>query len=834
MQGEAACPLEELTVVAPGGNTVAVRDGAGREYFASPAGVRVTFLVGGVLGLHHVELRDRAGKAVQTLSFPVRAETRIDDEGGQFSELLDILLVTMLRFGEGQVVRWNGRIYRFFVCWLRDHVHTMKGMKYFHGELKSAIDLYRDSQREDGMIWDNVYPRTAEPNGWDDRFNYGGFIRPFEDYTAEFKRIPVENDVEYLFVEGLYYTWKATGDDAWMVAALDAAVRAMEYSVTSPYRWSAKYGLLKRGFTIDTWDFQNDEDSRISACGDAKSLAFGDAMAVRVGATRFGVMFGDNTGYIAACGYLAEMLDHAGRGEQAKGYRTRAVEMKRRLDTLAWNGRHYVHHVPEDAAVYRDLGVDLDKQVSLSNAYSLNRGLTQEQCAAIIRTYREIRADLPDGSPGEWYTIYPPFERGYGGHNAKWQYMNGGVTPIVAGELAHGAFEHGAEDYGADILRRLLDLARRHGGHMHCAYTGALPPPPHREFTPLDLSAIANTGFTGTGEGAAGWQAVPGWTGEGENDLHEMPTGPQTLADVKFLVADPAANGGRGCLGLSQRVGYAPRAEIPIPAGAAAAAGGVGVGSVYFLHTVSRVGASGLAGTVSLHYADGTHHTQEVGQGRHVCSWWYPQAPDPHVTAVAWHGQNKLASSVGVLAWGLDNPFPGKTLTRIVLEGPPSAGGLWLVLGVTLCTAPAYFPPSPVSFGIPDNWGAAAVVYALIEGLAGVKDLGTALEEALLAPRWAAGRVDAASATVTYPASGGYVAYRYRHDPPGKALKLTVTASGHACRCHVLLPAGRQGVRSVLTDGQAVPFSVSAVEQSFYADFELEASSPRQVTIVYD
>jgi hypothetical protein len=331
---------------------------------------------------------------------------------------------------------------------------------------------------------------------------------------------------------------------------------------------------------------------------------------------------------------------------------------------------------------------------------------------------------------------------------------------------------------------------------------------------------------------------VPGWTGEGDNDLHEMPTGPLTLADVKFLVADPAANGGRGCLGLSQRVGYAPRAEIPIPSTGAAAPGaagvGVGVGSVYFLHTVSRVGGGGLAGTVTLHYADGTHFTQEVIPGRHVCSWWYPEAPDRRTTAVAWHGQNKLASSVGVVAWGLDNPFPGKTLTRIVLEGPPSAGGLWLVLGVTLCTAPVHFPPSPVSFGIPDNWGAAAVVYALVEGLAGVKDLGTAFDDALLAPRWTAGRVQAAAATITYPASGGYVAYRYRHDPAGRTLNLTVTASGHICRFHVLLPQGHQGVRSVAADGQAVPCSVSAVEESFYADFELDASSPREVTIAYD
>lgn len=132
-------------------------------------------------------------------------------------------------------------------------------MKYFSPELKDGIDLYRQSQREDGMIWDNVYPRDGRPNYWDVRFTEGNFIRPFADGSSEFKRIPVEADVEYLFVEGLYYTWKATDDDGWMAASLDTAIRALEYSLTSPYRWSEKYQLIKRGYTIDTWDFQSEE-----------------------------------------------------------------------------------------------------------------------------------------------------------------------------------------------------------------------------------------------------------------------------------------------------------------------------------------------------------------------------------------------------------------------------------------------------------------------------------------------------------------------------------------------------------------------------------------------
>ncbi|MEJ5171949.1 MAG: hypothetical protein WHU10_13260, partial [Fimbriimonadales bacterium] len=404
------------------------------------------------------------------------------------AELLTMLHSTMVGDGEQGAVLWNGRVYRFFVRWLRDHVHTLKGMRYFADELQSGIDLYRDSQRDDGMIWDNVYPRHEHDNYWVVRFMEGGFYRAFEDKTGEFKRIPVENDVEYLFVEGVYQTWKATGDDAWMRSCLDAAVRALAYTRNdTAYRWSEKFGLPKRGFTIDTWDFQAEEDCTVE----------GDAMRIRPGATRFGVMFGDATGYAMACRMLGEMLERAGRAEEAAQHRVLADEVLRRLDEAAWLGTHYRHHVPEDPNVVRDLGVDESSQVSLSNAYSLNRGIPADHCGAILKTYRRMKSELPEGSPGEWYTIWPPFERGFGGHCSKGQYMNGSVTPIVAGELARGALEHGDEAYGADILSRLVELGRRFGGRFHCSYTGWFPPIVDPGWTTINLAPFANADVHG-------------------------------------------------------------------------------------------------------------------------------------------------------------------------------------------------------------------------------------------------------------------------------------------------------------------------------------------------
>ncbi len=552
-------PLDRVTVYPSENGVLSICDSLGREYVRRPCkmGSNVSFNVAGSLGNHGVFLLGENGEIVERTTFAVDCHTQIHDSGGRFKKLLHILQWTTSRWGEvGRCVTYEGTIYHFFVRWLRDHVHALKGMKYFPAnDIRSAIDFYADTQREDGMIWDNVYERSQHTNFWDVRFTAGDFIRPINNGLWELKRIPVENDVEYLFVEGLYYTWKACGDDAWMASRLDQAIKAMKYSTSDPYRWSKKCKLLKRGFTIDTWDFQAEEDAAVT----------GDSMGVDPKQTNFGIMHGDNTGFGAACGYVAEMLAHAGRTTEASRFTRLGKEVKDRLDKLAWNGEFYTHHVPEDQNVHRDLGVDQSRQVSLSNAYALNRTLTHEQCVAVIQTYQAIRRRMPKSSPGEFYQIYPPFERGFESGNPKWEYMNGGVTSIVAGELAHGAFEHGFEEYGVDILERMKKWGESHEDYLHCTFRGNMPTAPARSFTTLNLKNAANVDSSG-----AGAPGVPGWTGEGEqNDLHEMPIGKRTFQGVPFLIADPEKNGRRTCIGLSDRPGYAMERRIPVDGKAA-------------------------------------------------------------------------------------------------------------------------------------------------------------------------------------------------------------------------------------------------------------------------
>ncbi len=797
-------PLQWIEISGAKKCVIVVYDGKGREYVRGNAGETLKFQIGGALGNHTVVLLNKKRQEVDRIVFSVDCKTEINDAEGEYNKLLNSLYWTMVSWNdEIQSFRYNGKFYHAFVRWLRDHVHALKGMKYFYHDLKSGIDLFADSQREDGMIWDNIYPRPQMRHYWDWVFEYDNFIMPIENSTYEFKRIPVEADVEYLFLEGLYYTWKATGDDTWMASRLDNAMSALKYYTTSEYRWSEKYQLLKRGYTIDTWDFQSTEDSEIS----------GGLMVIDKDKTRFGVMFGDNTGLIVGCRYLAEMLEYAGRDSEAVEVRKLGLDIKQRLDKLAWNGEFYTHHVPEDTDIVRDFGVDLSTQVSLSNAYSLNRDITHEQCVAIIETYQRIRQEMPESSPGEWYTIYPPYERGFGNRSPKWEYMNAGVTPIVAGELAHGAFENGFEEYGVDILDRIKSLAEKTDNYLHCTYRGAAAEKPERSFETVDIKSYANVDFYGKGA-----DGVPG-----DDELYGMVVGENVFHDIPFNVIDPAKNKRRACIGMSNAEGYAKQVLIPINKTAE---------SIYFLHTNT---GSNPAGTITLHYEDGTSFKDIISEGK-IANWWMPTEPErPRLRMpklkLAWSGRNNTGADVGIYEYGMNNPHPEKTIKSIELKAAEN-NAKWFMLGITLCDAPVFFDPGMVSSGIPDVWGAGAVVYALFEGLAGVKDEGVAFNKALLAPRWSAAEVNGVNATIKYEASGGYVCYDYKYDTEKQELDLQFTGTAEETKTEILIPANLD-VTSLTLNGKKVNYTMKQVGKSEYVCLDADGPAVHHLKIYF-
>jgi hypothetical protein len=200
-------PLQAVSLTASGPGTVSVLDGRGREYVRVPATGRVTFTAGGAAGEHEVRLLDAAGQVRERTRFRLEPRTEVKDEGGRAEQLLRILRATLQHPNESGTptgvgsLDWRGKTFRYYVPWIRDHVHTLKGMKYFDGAGADNVDVFRESQRADGMIWD-FFERGEPGNFYDTSYGPLGYATWLDG--LQFVRMPVEADVEYLFVEGVY------------------------------------------------------------------------------------------------------------------------------------------------------------------------------------------------------------------------------------------------------------------------------------------------------------------------------------------------------------------------------------------------------------------------------------------------------------------------------------------------------------------------------------------------------------------------------------------------------------------------------------------------------
>ncbi len=358
------------------------------------------------------------------------------------NRLIDLLSPTIRDFLAQDVVQYtlDGHQIRGYrspdnpLIWLRDHVYQGRGFRYFEQDVTSALESFRRAQRPDGSFPDVLtYPMLG----------------------VEAHRLEGESDLEFLFVQGVYDSWQMTGDDAWLRENLDAMRRGLIYITNDPLRWDEGMGLVRRPYTIDTWDFQFGPTT-ISDDGKPAPRHWIDDQTI------WGIFHGDNTGLAYALKLMERMERALGHTEEAKQWHDLREGIIDRINERSWNGQFYTHFVQLDGSLPTVPGLDTGAQLSLSNSYALNRELlTFPQGRAIIDSYYQRRNF--DKAFAEWYSIDPPFPAGSfgmaGGKGERpGEYVNGGIMPLVGGELARGAFRFGAEGFGFDILQRYASL----------------------------------------------------------------------------------------------------------------------------------------------------------------------------------------------------------------------------------------------------------------------------------------------------------------------------------------------------------------------------------------
>ncbi|NTW01829.1 MAG: hypothetical protein HGA19_11125 [Oscillochloris sp.] len=422
---------------------------------------------------------------------------------------LDPLYPRIYGFMQQDVVSYtlNGRPVRGYrspdnpLLWLRDHVYQGRAFRYFESDMTSLLDAFRAAQRADGSFPDVIdYP---------ERF-----------VTATRKE--VEADLEFLFVQGVYEAWQATGDDAWLAQNINAMRRALHYITSDPLRWDAKRGLVRRPYTIDMWDFSYGPTTT-SPDGKLAPRHWIDSDTV------WGTFHGDNTGLAHALQLMADMERRVGDSALADDDEQQADAIMQRLNALSWNGTFFTHFVPEDSS-FQPVGVDASEQLSLSNAYALNRGvLTELQGESIISRYFK-RRDFSQAF-AEWYSIDPAFPAdSYGMAGGKGEnpgeYVNGGIMPLVGGELARGAFRYGSEVYAFDILRRYAALTRLTGASYLWYFPNGSP----------GISSSDTIGTDGWGAGSMLAALIEGAAGvkDKQSRFRQIVLSPRWAADAAF------------------------------------------------------------------------------------------------------------------------------------------------------------------------------------------------------------------------------------------------------------------------------------------------------------
>lgn len=356
-------------------------------------------------------------------------------------------------FADRSLVFIDGKILLVDKNWIRDHVHVMKAMRHWEYDLGSFLDFIIETQREDGQFYELI--KQVDDVHW-------SFVREdcyvmYPEDNLSLVRLELEADIEYIVVEGAVYYYRTTGDDEWLKKVLPKLEKGIDYITSDEKRWDKERGLVKRPFTIDTWDFTCREDASYNRRIDPDSP--------------MSIMHGDNSGVYQAMNQLAWFNRRLGNEQKAKEWEKRAEALRESIFKYLWNGKFFIHQLHLNHNGIDELE---NERLSLSNTYDMNRGLTDvKQSRLIIEEYMARRETTKLFA--EWFTIDPPYEK-FHTHKIG-SYVNGAISPFTAGELAKAALNNGYEEYGWDIIKRFMKLVERDGTAYFLYYPDSAPQP---------------------------------------------------------------------------------------------------------------------------------------------------------------------------------------------------------------------------------------------------------------------------------------------------------------------------------------------------------------------
>jgi hypothetical protein len=401
----------------------------------------LTFPATGPLGNHYIYLWwPGEARYSSYVNFRLDAETQVETGDRDFDSLYEFSRDAM-RLGRRDYQTPRGRFVGYISAdtnhfdgiWLRDWIYSLPGYRNWENEMLCGLDRFLEAQSPEGMVPDGI-----ERNGrtW---------------------RVGLESDVEYIVVLGVWQSWQATGDNAWLRRALPKLEKALAYIQSDPKHWDPEHRLVKRQHSCDTWDYD------IDGASDS-------------GAGRHVIAVCDQSGYYQAFLAMSHMYRSLGNSEAAEKWHREAAQYRERAVKLLWDGTKFQHHVHLDKIDHGDF--DETQQLAMGNTWAVTRGLaSRDQAMSVIDEYRRRQKVTGDAYP--WWSLQPgyPDRLGYWREPFRLQgrYANGGLMPWVGGELCRAALRNGREEYGLELLRQYSDHLRRTGGAHVWYFTDGTP-----------------------------------------------------------------------------------------------------------------------------------------------------------------------------------------------------------------------------------------------------------------------------------------------------------------------------------------------------------------------
>jgi hypothetical protein len=117
---------------------------------------------------------------------------------------------------------------------------------------------------------------------------------------------------------------------------------------------------------------------------------------------------------------------------------------------------------------------------------------------------------------------------------------------------------------------------------------------------------------------------------------------------------------------------------------------------------------------------------------------------------------------------------------------------------------------------IPAEWGQAAFVSALVEGLAGVVNKSIQFRDVEISPRWYFAGVEKTSVNIGYGNDGNQVGYTYWFNPKNNRVEIVTTGKFDNFTLRLPLPEKAKTVSATI-NGKRVNVNTEQINQSRYA-----------------